>query len=60
LYAGGRLFTKKDAAGNKTAIGKLELSINTISLHMRRIYETLHVHSKLEAVAKALCSGILR
>ena len=44
----------------KTASVKLGLSINTVSFHMRRIYEKLHVHSKSEAVAKALRSGILR
>jgi DNA-binding NarL/FixJ family response regulator len=49
-----------DGHNYKTAAGKLGLSINTVSFHMRRIYEKLHVHSKSEAVAKALRSGILR
>jgi DNA-binding NarL/FixJ family response regulator len=49
-----------DGHNYKTAAGKLALSINTVSFHMRRIYEKLHVHSKSEAVAKALRSGILR
>ena len=44
----------------KTAAARLTLSVNTVSFHMRRIYEKLHVHSKSEAVAKALRSGILR
>ena len=44
----------------KTAAAKLGLSVNTVSFHMRRIYEKLHVHSKSEAVAKALRGGILR
>jgi DNA-binding NarL/FixJ family response regulator len=44
----------------KTAASKLALSVNTVSFHMRRIYEKLHVHSKSEAVARALRSGILR
>lgn len=44
----------------KTAAGKLGVSVNTVSFHMRHIYEKLHVHSKSEAVAKALRSGILR
>ena len=38
----------------KTAALELGVSINTISFHMRHIYEKLQVHSKSEAVAKAL------
>jgi DNA-binding CsgD family transcriptional regulator len=38
----------------KTAAAELGVSINTISFHMRHIYEKLEVHSKSEAVAKAL------
>jgi DNA-binding NarL/FixJ family response regulator len=38
----------------KTAATELNVSINTISFHMRHIYEKLQVHSKSEAVAKAL------
>jgi len=38
----------------KTAALELNVSINTISFHMRHIYEKLQVHSKTEAVAKAL------
>jgi len=44
----------------KTAAAHLGCSVNTVSFHMRRIYEKLHVHSKSEAVAKALRSGIVR
>ena len=44
----------------KTAAAKLGLSVNTISFHMRRIYEKLHVHSKSEAVAKGLRTRIVR
>lgn len=44
----------------KTAAGELKVSINTISFHMKHIYEKLHVHSKSEAVAKAMRSGIVR
>ena len=44
----------------KTAAANLGLSVNTISFHMRRIYEKLHVHSKSEAVAKALRTGLVR
>src|SRR2546423_5747307 len=38
----------------KTAALELRVSINTVSFHMRHIYEKLQVHSKSEAVAKAL------
>ena len=38
----------------KTAAAELAVSVNTISFHMRRIYEKLQVHSKSEAVAKAM------
>ena len=38
----------------KTAAVELGVSVNTVSFHMRRIYEKLQVHSKSEAVAKAL------
>jgi DNA-binding NarL/FixJ family response regulator len=38
----------------KTAAFELNVSVNTVSFHMRRIYEKLQVHSKSEAVAKAL------
>jgi len=44
----------------KTAAGKLSLTVHGVSFHMRRIYEKLHVHSKSEAVAKALRTGIVR
>lgn len=38
----------------KTAAQELKVSVNTISFHMRHIYEKLQVHSKSEAVSKAL------
>jgi DNA-binding NarL/FixJ family response regulator len=44
----------------KTAAADLGVSVNTLSFHVRRIYEKLQVHSKSEAVAKALRDGILR
>jgi len=43
----------------KTAAAELGVSINTISFHMRHIYEKLQVHSKSEAVAKALREKII-
>jgi DNA-binding NarL/FixJ family response regulator len=38
----------------KTMADELAVSVNTISFHMRHIYDKLQVHSKSEAVAKAL------
>ncbi|MEW6364588.1 MAG: response regulator transcription factor [Acidobacteriota bacterium] len=38
---------------------KLSVSINTVRNYVRSIYEKLHVHSKSEAVSKALRGGIL-
>ena len=43
----------------KTAAADLAISVNTLSSHVRRIYEKLQVHSKSEAVAKALRDGII-
>lgn len=44
----------------KTAAEQLGVSINTIRFHMRSIYEKLQVHSKSEAVSKALRNRIVR
>jgi DNA-binding NarL/FixJ family response regulator len=44
----------------KTAAVELKVSINTISFHMRRIYDKLQVHSKSEAVAKALRDRLVK
>jgi DNA-binding NarL/FixJ family response regulator len=38
----------------KTAAAKLNVTTSTISFHLNNIYEKLQVHSKSEAVAKAL------
>lgn len=46
--------------GYKTAAGVLGCSVHTVNFHMRSIYDKLQVHSKSEAVAKALRSGLFR
>ena len=48
-----------DGHNYKTAAVELRVSVNTISFHIRRIYEKLHVHSKSEAVSKALRNQIV-
>jgi len=44
----------------KTAAQELGVTTHTISFHLQRIYEKLHVHSKTEAVAKALQHRLLK
>jgi DNA-binding NarL/FixJ family response regulator len=44
----------------KTAAAELATSVNTIGFHIRNIYDKLQVHSKSEAVAKALRDGLFR
>jgi len=38
----------------KTAAAAMGISTNTVSFHLKHVYEKLQVHSKSEAVAKAL------
>lgn len=44
----------------KTAAFELNVSVNTVSFHLKKIYEKLQVHSKSEAVAKALRDHLVR
>jgi DNA-binding NarL/FixJ family response regulator len=45
---------------HKTAATELGVSVNTIRFHLRSIYDKLQVHSKSEAVAKALRNRLIR
>lgn len=43
----------------KTVAAELGVSVNTVSFHMKHVYEKLQVHSKSEAVAKALRNHVV-
>jgi len=43
-----------DGHSYKTAAAKLDISTSTVSFHLQNIYSKLQVHSKSEAVARAL------
>lgn len=49
-----------DGHNYRTAGTVLGVTRSTVAFHVRRIYEKLEVHSKSEAVAKALRDGLLR
>jgi DNA-binding NarL/FixJ family response regulator len=48
-----------DGHSYKSAAVELRVSVNTIGFHVRQIYRKLEVHSKSEAVAKALRAHIM-
>jgi DNA-binding NarL/FixJ family response regulator len=49
-----------DGHSYKTAAAALSISPETIRFHLRNIYDKLHVHSKSEAVVRALRAGLIR
>jgi DNA-binding NarL/FixJ family response regulator len=48
-----------DGHSYESAGANLEITINTVRKHVRSIYEKLHVHSKSEAVSKAIRAGLI-
>lgn len=48
-----------DGHSYQAAAGELDITINTVRTYVRSIYEKLHVHSKSEAVHKALKARII-
>lgn len=44
----------------RAAADQLHISVNTVRNYIRSIYEKLHVHSKSEAVSKALRSRLIQ
>jgi DNA-binding NarL/FixJ family response regulator len=44
----------------RSAAAEIGVSVNTVSFHLKRVYEKLQVHSKSEAVAKALKNRIIK
>lgn len=48
-----------DGLDNEEISSKLFISLQTVRNHIRHIYEKLHVHSKSQAVVKALKEGII-
>jgi DNA-binding NarL/FixJ family response regulator len=44
----------------QAAAGQLGISVDTVRAHVRKIYDKLHVHTRSEAVLKAMRRGLLR
>ena len=56
----GLLRLLSEGHGYESAGANLNVSVNTVRNYVRSVYAKLHVHSKSEAVTKALRRGILR
>ena len=48
-----------DGHSYQAAAERLAISVNTVRSYVRNVYDKLHVHSKSEAVSKALRSGLI-
>ena len=48
-----------DGHSYQAAAERLDISLNTVRSYVRNVYDKLHVHSKSEAVSKALRSGLI-
>lgn len=48
-----------DGHSYQVAGNELDISVNTVRSYIRNIYDKLHVHSKSEAVSKALRHGLI-
>jgi DNA-binding NarL/FixJ family response regulator len=48
-----------DGHHKKTAAHAMGISVHTVSFHLKNVYAKLQVHSKTEAVAKALREGLV-
>jgi DNA-binding NarL/FixJ family response regulator len=48
-----------EGASYQAAATRLDVSVNTVRNYVRSVYEKLHVHSKSEAVGKAIRSGLI-
>jgi DNA-binding NarL/FixJ family response regulator len=48
-----------DGHSYRTAAAALGVTVHTVSFHLRQIYDKLQVHSKSEAVAKAIRKGLI-
>ena len=49
-----------DGRNRKSAAAELGVSVHAVSFHLRQIYEKLQVHSRSEAVAKALRDRLIK
>ena len=49
-----------DGYSYQSAADRLDITVNTVRSYVRNVYDKLHVHSKSEAVSKALRNRVIR